>query len=74
MGFLWTTEDVYPWLYRSSDQAWIEFKGSYDGKRGFLNSNTGEVEVWTIPGEFGELTVGEDPNNPLHGNADKPRT
>ena len=43
MGWLWTRRTVYPFLFRSSDGAWLWYNGSTN-PRWFRNMSTGTWE------------------------------
>ena len=45
MGWLWTGNTTYPFLYRSSDGAWVWYNGA-TGPRWFRNMATGVWETW----------------------------
>ncbi len=62
MGWLWTRDTVYPFLWSHTGQAWLFY---YKGSKGwFLNFNTGEVQ-WRgqfpneIPEGFALIPAGE---------------
>jgi hypothetical protein len=44
MGWLWTGQDQYPYLYRSSDDAWLWHLPDSNSPRWFFNLNTSQWE------------------------------
>ena len=45
MGWLWTDEDIYPFLYHNSNETWLYFYGQLDGSRLFYDYDRKE---WII--------------------------
>ena len=45
MGWLWTGNSTYPYLYRSSDSVWLWYNGS-TSPRWFRNMNDSTWEWW----------------------------
>ena len=45
MGWLWTDEDIYPFLYHNSNESWLYFYGQLDGSRLFYDYDRKE---WII--------------------------
>jgi hypothetical protein len=45
-SFWWTSDSVYPYLYRASDEAWLWYQEGSSGPRWFNNINTGGWESW----------------------------
>jgi|TARA_B110000438_G_scaffold231643_1_gene227045 hypothetical protein len=44
-GWVWTSQDVQPWIYRSSDPVWLELKSSAVGQSTFFNLSTNAEET-----------------------------
>lgn len=44
-GWLWTTSSQYPFIYRSSPEAWLWYNGSTN-PRWFMNMTTSQWESW----------------------------
>jgi hypothetical protein len=45
MGWLWTGENTYPFLYRFSDDAWLWYNGQTQPRR-FFNASDNQWEQW----------------------------
>ena len=44
LGWLWTTESLYPYLYSSSEGAWLWYQRGSSSPRWFYNYGTGSWE------------------------------
>ena len=48
LGWIWTTADTYPYLYRHGDGAWLNFAFFTDTKRIFYNYLTESWELFDV--------------------------